>query len=94
MAKANSIDSLITLHCSDPPAPQVKLVGSWGTKLEAALRRVVRGAAAAPGDKWLVFSAFQDALAMLAKGLAANGVGSVHLRGNREARLVAASLHI
>ena len=31
-----------------------------------------------------VFSAFQDALAMLGKALAANGVQAVHLRGNRE----------
>lgn len=55
------------------------------TKLEAALRRVLRGRAAHPGDKWLVFSAFQDALTMLGKALAANGVQAVHLKGNREA---------
>lgn len=54
------------------------------TKLEAALRRVLRSRTIHPGDKWLVFSAFPDALAMLAKALAANNVQAVQLKGNRE----------
>ena len=56
------------------------------TKLEAALRRVLRGRLIHPGDKWLVFSAFPDALSMLAKALAANGVQAAQLKGNREVR--------
>ncbi len=67
--------------------PQVKLNGAWLTKLEACVRRIVRGRVTAPGEKWLVFSAFQDALTMLGKALAANGVQAVHLRGNREVLL-------
>ena len=54
------------------------------TKLEAALRRIVRGATTASGEKWLVFSAFEAALQMLHRALAANGVGAVVLKGNRE----------
>ncbi len=54
------------------------------TKLEAALRRILRGAATAPQEKWLVFSAFEAALGMLHKALTANGVGAVVLRGGRE----------
>jgi hypothetical protein len=62
----------------------VKLRGAWMTKLEAALRRVLRGRLVHPGDKWLVFSAFPDALGMLGKALAANGVQAAQLKGNRE----------
>lgn len=65
---------------------QVKLRGAWMTKLEAALRRVLRGRLIHPGDKWLVFSAFPDALGMLGKALAANGVQAAQLKGNREVR--------
>ena len=40
----------------------MKLSGAWMTKLEAALRRVLRGHRVAPHEKWLVFSAFAPAL--------------------------------
>ena len=45
------------------------------TKLEAALRRILRGAVTAPDEKWLVFSAFEAALGMLHKALIAKRGG-------------------
>lgn len=65
---------------------QVVLSGGWMTKLEAVLRRIVRGNVTAPGEKWLVFSAWDKALKMLSKALAANGIGAVTLAGGREVR--------
>jgi len=78
-------DAPVDSDPDDPGLSKVVLSGGWMTKLEAALRRVVRGQVTAPGEKWLVFSAFEAALQMLQKALAANGIAAVVLRGNREA---------
>lgn len=56
--------------------------GSYGTKLEAVVRRVLHLLAAGPkDDRVLVFSSWADALELLAHALAANRVPFVHSRG-------------
>ena len=61
------------------------VIGSWGTKIEALLRRVLRLRAEAPEQKSLIFSQFPEALKLVGRALHVNGVGHVMLSGTRKA---------
>jgi E3 ubiquitin-protein ligase SHPRH len=67
-----------------PPAGEADVLvrGSYGTKLEAVVRRVLHLLAAGPQEeRVLVFSSWADALELLVHALAANRVPFVHSRG-------------
>lgn len=60
------------------------VIGSWGTKIEALLRRVLQLRDAHPEHKSLVFSQFPEALKLVGRALHVNGVGHVMLTGTRK----------
>ncbi len=47
----------------------LQVTGSWMTKIEALLRRLLLMRSAEPGSKALVFSQYPDALALISKAL-------------------------
>lgn len=51
------------------PVKEIKVTGSWMTKIEALLRRLLLMRANDPTAKALVFSQYPDALALISKAL-------------------------
>ncbi len=60
-------------------------IGSWGTKIEALLRRILALQATHPDQKSLIFSQFPEALKLIARALDVNSVKHVMLTGGRRA---------
>jgi len=71
----------------DPPEGRgvvhVKVLGSWMTKIDALLRRLLLLREQAPDEKSLVFSQFPDALKLVGRALKVNGLGHVSLNQTR-----------
>lgn len=59
----------LLLYCCCTAADVLQVTGSWMTKIEALLRRLLLMRAADPGSKALVFSQYPDALALISKAL-------------------------
>lgn len=60
---------------------QIQVVGTWMSKIEGLLRRIVRLRQVAPEEKSLVFSQYPDALKLVGKALNVNNINWVELRG-------------
>ncbi|KAF5839331.1 P-loop containing nucleoside triphosphate hydrolase protein [Dunaliella salina] len=61
----------------------LQVLGSWMTKIDALLRRLLLLREQAPDEKSLVFSQFPDALKLVGRALSVNGLGHVSLNRTR-----------
>ena len=64
---------------------QVKLVGTWPTKFDALLRRILHMRTTHPDEKHLVFSYYDDALKLIKGALQANSLSHVEFMGGVKA---------
>eukprot|EP00163_Fabomonas_tropica_P017956 TRINITY_DN31933_c0_g1_i1.p1 TRINITY_DN31933_c0_g1~~TRINITY_DN31933_c0_g1_i1.p1 ORF type:complete len:171 (-),score=15.62 TRINITY_DN31933_c0_g1_i1:16-501(-) len=61
--------------------PEVRVVGSWGTKVEAIVQSLLHLRQQTPEAKSLVFSTWHEILNVIQEALDSNQVPCVHLKG-------------
>eukprot|EP00798_Chlamydomonas_sp_ICE-L_P012663 gene12662-15896_t len=80
------------VHQPEPNPPEgeallsVKVQGDWMSKIEGLVRRILYIQANQPGEKCLVFSNYERALALVKKALVVNQVKHASLEGQRQNR--------
>ncbi|KAK9860434.1 hypothetical protein WJX84_003222 [Apatococcus fuscideae] len=72
------------LH-TDPELAKVNLKGTWPTKFDALLRKILHMRALHPDEKHLVFSYYDDALKLMKGALQANSLSHVEFMGGVKA---------
>ncbi|KAH7301453.1 hypothetical protein KP509_23G027500 [Ceratopteris richardii] len=70
-------------NCRSDEESFVSVNGSYGTKMEAVVRRILRVQAADPSSRFLVFSTWNDVLDVVGHSLSANNVGFLRAKGGR-----------
>jgi E3 ubiquitin-protein ligase SHPRH len=82
-ATTNGTGSTLTEYAILPSERSIRVRGSYGTKLEAVVRRLVSITQTDSSARVLVFSSWKDALELVAHALTANGVSHLYPKSGK-----------